>query len=163
MNRRIEPQGVKFLAVTRNKDHYFRFKTILTTSADKVSELIREITGVLTSIEITGTNIYPTSQWSRFVFHGIPTSVGNKNSVQLSTTITTEIQNITSRSLAQPARWLSRHDDISRRGSGTIIIILPGKVQSLGLTALHLFNKRCRIASAGPNYRTIQCYKCQTF
>lgn len=64
VNSRTEPQGLRFIAVERNKNSHLRFETNLLTSADKGSELIRENTGALDSIDISATNIYPNSRWS---------------------------------------------------------------------------------------------------
>lgn len=147
----------------RKKDDNLPSETNLSTSADKGSELIHEITGAVLSIEIRATNIFPNRHWSRDVIHGIPSAIGNKITVQLSTTIATKIENVTGFSLAQPPIWLSNPDDITRRGSGTIIVSLQGKVASSSLTILRLFNQHCRMEKARPDYCTAQCHKCQKF
>lgn len=119
---------------------------------DKGSELIPQISGSLISIDIRVTNVFPKSQWTRYVIHGIPSTIGNKYSVQLSATIATEIKNVTSLTLAQRLRWLSIPNGITCRGSGTIIVSLPGKVETIGLTILYLFNRRCGMEKARLGY-----------
>lgn len=89
------------------------------------------------------TNIYPNSRWSWYVIHGIPSTISNKNTVEVSARIANEIASVSGLSLTQPPRWLSSPDDITRRGSGTIIVSLPGKVETLGLSTLYLFSRDC--------------------
>lgn len=163
VNALTEPQGLKFIAALRNKNDNLRYERNLLTSSDKGSEMIPEITGALNSLNIKATNIFSNSRWSRYIIHCIPTTIGNKNSVELSARIATEIASVTNLSLAQAPRWLSSPDDINLRGSGTIVISLPGKVETLGLSTLYLFIRRCRMEKARPDYRSVQCHKCQKF
>lgn len=64
VNAHTKPQGLKFIAVERNRNNNLRFETNLSTSADKGSELIQEITSALTSVNIMATNIFPNSRCS---------------------------------------------------------------------------------------------------
>lgn len=77
VNSQTEPQGQKFNAVAWNKNDNLRLKRNLITLADVGLDLIQEIMGTLSSIEITATNILPNSRWSRFVIQGNPSTVGN--------------------------------------------------------------------------------------
>lgn len=76
---RTEPQGWKFIAEDRYKKKTLCFETNLNMSADKGSELMREMSGALRFLNIKATNIYPKSRWSRYVIHGILVSISNKN------------------------------------------------------------------------------------
>lgn len=59
INISTEPLGLRFIVVVRYNSGNLKLETNLLTSADKGSELIREITDGLRSLEITATNFYP--------------------------------------------------------------------------------------------------------
>lgn len=88
VNARTEFQGLKFIGVECNKNGNLRFETNLATS-NKGSELIQEITNSLTPLTIKASNIYPNSRWSKYVIHGLPSTIGNHNRVELSANIAT--------------------------------------------------------------------------
>lgn len=94
VNARTQQQGFNFVGVERIKNGNLRFETNLSTSADKGSELIQEITDSLSPLEIRATMIYPNSRWFKYVIHGIPSTIGNRNRVELSATIANEIANV---------------------------------------------------------------------
>ncbi|KAL0630950.1 hypothetical protein Q9L58_010197 [Maublancomyces gigas] len=134
VNEATMAQGLRFLSAQRSTNGNLPFETNPATSADEGAKYHVQITFALEKLHIQATNIYANSRWSKFVIHGVPAHIGTRNTPELSSRIAEEIFQATNFSMAQPPRWLTSPAILENRGSGTIIVSFPGKVENLDQT-----------------------------
>ncbi|KAL0631760.1 hypothetical protein Q9L58_009368 [Maublancomyces gigas] len=142
VNEATMAPGLKFHSAQRSTNGNLRFETNPATSADQGAKYHVEITFALEKLHIQATNVYVNSRWSKFGIHGVPAHIGTRNRPELSSLIAEEIFQSTNFSMAEPPRWLTCPASLENRGSGTIIVSFPGKVENLGMKLISLFNRR---------------------
>lgn len=160
INQATMSQNFAFNAAQRFNKGNLTLKTNLTTSADQVVVLGKEVAMALNIFVMTVTNIYINSRWSQFLIHSIPGVISTTNTTETTSQMAQEILNFPSLSLAQPPRWISTPEDIKAREFLIMIVSFLGRVDFLGLRTMLLFNRTCQVEKATLSQCLTSCRKC---
>src|ERR1700693_3655925 len=123
-----------------------------------------EIEDALKGLLITTTTLRANSRWSKFIVHGIPTTIGE--GVQVAQAFASALQLAAPTvTLVQPPRWLATPTNRANKTHSSMVIALPAKytMATLRFRSLPMFNRFCLFDSYVESSRLPQCRKCQTF
>ncbi|KAH0603152.1 uncharacterized protein H6S33_008156, partial [Morchella sextelata] len=145
VNARIQDESCHFISARRTPKDNFILETKFITPATKAMEYAKEIEEALLTLQVPVAIIRANSKWSKFLIHGIPTTMG---------------EGVEAGQLVP--RWISRAETRMEKTHSSMVIALPGQVtmETLGVKFLSLFNRSCHIEAFLPTFPDTQCAKC---
>ncbi|KAH0607165.1 uncharacterized protein H6S33_003153, partial [Morchella sextelata] len=162
VNARIQDESCHFISARRTAKDNFILETKFITPATKAMEYAKEIEEALLTLPVPVANIRANSKWSKFLLHGIPTTIGE--GIEAGQLVPSEIRSNYGENLqlAQVPRWISRAETRMGKTHSSMVIALPGQVtmETLGIKFLSLFNRSCHIEAFLPTFPDTQCAKC---
>ncbi|KAH0603229.1 uncharacterized protein H6S33_008233, partial [Morchella sextelata] len=162
VNARIQDESCHFISARRTPKDNFILETKFITPATKAMEYTKEIEEALLTLQVPVVNIRANSKWSKFLLHGIPTTIGE--GIEAGQLVASEIRSNYGEEfqLAQVPRWISRAETRMEKTHSSMVIALPGQIttETLGVKFLSLFNRRCHIEAFLPTFPDTQCAKC---
>ncbi|KAH0606265.1 uncharacterized protein H6S33_003926 [Morchella sextelata] len=108
VNARIQDESCHFISARRTAKDNFILETKFVTPATKAMEYAKEIEEALLTLQVPVAIIRANSKWSKFLLHGIPTTVGE--GIEAGQLVASEIRSNYGENfqLAQVPRWISR-------------------------------------------------------
>ncbi|KAH0603702.1 uncharacterized protein H6S33_007361 [Morchella sextelata] len=162
VNARIQDESCHFISARRTPKDNFILETKFVTPATKAMEYAKEIEEALLTLQVPVAVIRANSKWSKFLLHGIPTTVGE--GIEAGQLVASEIRSNYGENfqLAQVPRWISRAEARMEKTHSSMVIALPGQItmETLGVKFLSLFNRSCHIEAFLPTFPDTQCAKC---
>jgi hypothetical protein len=162
INSRIQDPDCHLLAARQTSRNNFILETKFVTPASKVMEYRLEIESALTDLKVPFVDIRVNSKWSKFIIHGIPTSIGE--GLQAGQLVASEITSNygTTVQLAQIPRWISKPETRTGKAHSSMVIALPGHytLENLGLRSFNLFDRTCKLETYLPTNPDTQCRNC---
>ncbi|KAH0603232.1 uncharacterized protein H6S33_008236, partial [Morchella sextelata] len=162
VNARIQDESCHFISARRTPKDNFILETKFVTPATKAMEYAKEIEEALLTLQVPVAVIRANSKWSKFLLHGIPTTVGE--GIEAGQLVASEIRSNYGENfqLAQIPRWISRAETRMEKTHSSMVIALPGQItmETLGVKFLSLFNRSCHIEAFLPTFPDTQCAKC---
>ncbi|KAI5836670.1 hypothetical protein DFP73DRAFT_602052 [Morchella snyderi] len=154
INGGIPDAKYHFIAARKTLNHNIVLETKFDSSAVTVLAYKHEIKDALTAMRIYVIDIKANSKWSKFLLHGIPTTIGD--GLDAGQLVASEIRNNYGDKfeLAQIPRWITKPEKRTGKEHSSMIIALPGSftIQTLGLQSV----AHTKQADAETAQRTIQ-------
>ncbi|KAI5847195.1 hypothetical protein DFP73DRAFT_593041 [Morchella snyderi] len=151
-----------FIAARKTLNHNIVLETKFDSSAETVLAYKHEIKDALTAMRIYVIDIKANSKWSKFLLHGIPTTIGD--GLDAGQLVASEIRNNYGDKfeLAQIPRWITKPEKRAGKEHSSIIVALPGSftIQTLGLQSLLLFDRHCSLEPYLNIREDTQCRNC---
>jgi hypothetical protein len=164
INNTCSPHGFVFLSAQLLQKGNVTLLTPPTISATDAVKFQPEIEKALKSLDLQVLSTPGNSRWSKFIIHGIPTSIGE--GLEAATALAKAIHLAApSINLAQAPRWLSTPEQRNGKTHSSMVVALPAKytLATLGFKFLPPFNKPCKFDTSVESFNTAQCRKCQKF
>ncbi|KAH0610171.1 uncharacterized protein H6S33_011698 [Morchella sextelata] len=162
VNARIQDESCHFISARRTAKDNFVLETKFITPATKAMEYAKEIEEALLTLQVPVANIRANSKWSKFLLHGIPTTIGE--GIEAGQLVASEIRSNYGENfqLAKVPRWISRAEIRMEKTHSSMVIALPAQItmETLGIKFLSLFNRSCHIEAFLPTFPDTQCAKC---
>jgi hypothetical protein len=164
VNNACSAHGFVFLSAQLTQKGNITLLSPPSVSASEAVKFHPEIKEALKSLDITALSTTANSRWSKFIVHGIPTTIGEgtEAATALGNAIHLAAPTI---NLAQAPRWLSTTKQREGKSHSSMVVALPAKytMATLGFKSLPLFNKFCRFETYIESSAHTQCRKCQSF
>ncbi|KAH0605310.1 uncharacterized protein H6S33_004532 [Morchella sextelata] len=141
VNARIQDESCHFISTRRTAKDNFILETKFITPATKAMEYAKETEEALLTLQVPVTNIRANSKWSKFLLHGIPTTIGE--GIEAGQLVASEIRSNYGENfqLVQVPRWISRAETRMEKTHSSMVIA-------------------CHIDSFLPTFPDTQCANC---
>ncbi|KAL0630951.1 hypothetical protein Q9L58_010198 [Maublancomyces gigas] len=148
-NKATAETMVQFCLARRTRRGYILLQTNHSTSASYAMPHQTLLSTALNAIGCHTGTIRPNANWTSFLVHNIPTSLGPASSSLVANTIEETYPTLL---LCRPPRWLTTNEQRKEKTHSTMVITLPFAltIDTLGTKYLTLFNKDCRLAPYSP-------------
>ncbi|KAL0630569.1 hypothetical protein Q9L58_010585 [Maublancomyces gigas] len=144
-NKAIAETTVQFCLARRTQRGNIVLQTNHSTSASSAMPHKALLSTALNAIGCHTSTIRPNANWTSFLVHNIPTSLGPDSSSLVANAIQKTYPTLP---LCRPPRWLTTNEQRKEKTHSTMVITLPFAltIDTLGTKYLTLFNKDCRLA-----------------